>query len=627
MILEALHRLAEREELLGDPDYEFKPVAWLVRVDEGGRLLGIEGTHGEPEQRGNRKVLPQPKSMAVPRQPIRTSGDLAFFLCDKAEYALGIDPEPNPEKRRSPEKVATRFALFRARVTACLDATGDPGVRAVAQLLDRIAEGRESIVLSEYCARNDLFAFVYAADVELPVHGRSAVRAYWKAERRSNTTESDSNARCIVTGGPAGGPSNFPLLKKVPGGTPSGVSLVSFNSSAFESHGWRGNANAPISRDAAEAVATALNRLLHPAFPDPRPGHAGETLPRRHFRLSADTVVCFWASDERADVFVDDFVALFDPPDDVEPVSEVYRSLWRGRRVALTDAGRFYALTLTGTQGRAIVRDWFDSSVAEVADNLAKYFADIDIIRGKGDDAPPHALRVLLTALAPLGRNDAVPAPLAARFVHAAFRGAPFPIAVLQKAIERSRAEIGRNTPADRLRRDARAALIKAVLRRNFQHEELTPTMDPTNTEPGYLLGRLMAVLERLQQAALGTDVNATVVDRFFGAASATPQAVFPRLLKNARHHARKAGDDTRTSGLARWLEREIDDILAPLGVEQQRKGLPFTGFPAHLPLEQQGLFVLGYHQQRHWLRMSTQDRERAMAQRTRPAPIASNVR
>ncbi|HEX7119809.1 MAG TPA: type I-C CRISPR-associated protein Cas8c/Csd1 [Longimicrobiales bacterium] len=615
MILEALYDLAVREELLGDPDYELKPVAWLVRVDDGGRLLGIEGTHGKVEQGGERKKRPQPKSMAVPRQPIRTSGDLAFFLCDKAEYALGIDPEPDPEKRRSPEKLAARFALFRSRVATCLDATADPGIRAVAQLLERIADGAETITLPVGSAPNDLFAFVYAPDVDRPVHDRPAVRAYWKAERRADTKVSESGALCMVTGEPAGSAANFPLLKKVPGGTPSGVSLVSFNANAFESHGWRGNANAPISRSAAEAIATALNRLLHPAFPDPRQGHSGGTLPRRHFRLSADSVVCFWASDRGADDFVDDFAAIFNPSDDAEPVSEVYRSLWRGRRVEIVDASRFYALTLTGTQGRAIIRDWFESSVADVANSLADYFADIDIVRNSADDdAPPLALRVLLAALAPISRNDAVPAPLATHFVHAALRGAPFPIAVLQKAIERSRAEIGRNTPSDRLRRDARAALIKAVLHRNFQHEELTPAMDPTNTEPGYLLGRLMAVLERLQQAALGMGVNATVVDRFFGAASATPQAVFPRLLKNARHHARKAGDEAATSGLARWLEREIDDILAPLGVKEHRQGVPFTGFPAHLSLEQQGLFVLGYHQQRHWLRMSKQDRERAMA-------------
>ncbi len=340
-------------------------------------------------------------------------------------------------------------------------------------------------------------------------------------------------------------------------------------------------------------------------------------------------MVCYWASDRSADEFMDVFGALFNPEDDADRVGEVYRSLWRGRPVSLDDPSRFYALTITGTQGRAIIRDWFESSVADVANRLADYFADLEIVRNtpppKGRELPPQlSLRVLLASLAPLGKSDEIPAPLAAQFVNAALRGADYPLAVLQKSIERTRAEIGRTRWADLERRDARAALIKAVLRRKNSLKELTSAMDPTNTEPGYLLGRLMAVLERLQQLALGTDVNATVVDRFFGAASATPQAVFPRLLKNARHHARKAADDSRSTGLARWLEHEIDEIIAPLGVEQHRQGLPYTGFPPHLPLDQQGLFVLGYHQQRHWLRMSRDERERMMTERGQAVPASS---
>ncbi len=126
--------------------------------------------------------------------------------------------------------------------------------------------------------------------------------------------------------------------------------------------------------------------------------------------------------------------------------------------------------------------------------------------------------------------------------------------------------------------------------------------MDPENPNPGYLLGRMIAVIERLQQLALG-DVNASVTDRYFGAASATPRAVFVRLLKNARHHVRKAKDDDRTAGTAHWLDRQLDELA-------DRFDPRHRGFPAHLSLEDQGLFVLGYHQQRHWLWQSKAARE-----------------
>jgi CRISPR-associated protein Csd1 len=118
--------------------------------------------------------------------------------------------------------------------------------------------------------------------------------------------------------------------------------------------------------------------------------------------------------------------------------------------------------------------------------------------------------------------------------------------------------------------------------------------MDPNNTSPSYLLGRLMAVAERMQAAALGPEVNATVVDKLFGAASATPNAVFTRLMKGFRHHARKARDG-EYARLAVKLEKQADEILHLLPVER-------NAFPPFLPLEQQGLFILGYHHQRYEL-------------------------
>lgn len=613
MMLEALYGLAERDGLMSDPDYEFKPVAWLIRVDRGGKLLGIEGTHHLSEGKGRQKPRPTAKVFPVPRDRGRTSGDRAFFLCDKAEYALGLEPVSADGKRRTKSKLTARSALFREQVRQCLDATGDDGVRAALTFLEAVAAGNVQVTLPAECAPNDLFAFVYAPDKDLLVHERPTIRAYWKGRREERDGEGVPERRCLVTGNPIVTLGNFPLVKRVPGGTSSGVALVSFNSRAFESHGWDGNENAAISRDAAEGCATALSRLVHPAFPDPRPAHRGQTLPRRNFVISDDTVVCFWASDRHADAFLDQlpFLMLGDDPG---KVSDVYRSLWKGMPVELDDPSVFYALTLSGTQGRAIIRDWFESSVRRVAADVARHFRDLAIVRNtpppKGKElAPVITLRALLGSLAPFGKSDQIPDMLATQFVHAALRGTPYPFSILQRALERTRAEIGRSDWPDLERRDARAALLKAVLNRRHRDahasaafQEITPMLDPQNTSPGYLLGRLMAVLERLQQVAL-KDLNASVIDRYFGSASATPKAVFTRLLKNARHHARKAFDDERTAGTARWLDKLIDEITASFDPGR-------NGFPAYLTLEEQGLFVLGYHQQRHWLWLSKEKRD-----------------
>jgi len=596
LILQALYQLAQREQLMQDPDFEWKPIPWLIVVDDGGTLLQIRGTHSIAPHGEERKNpgKPRPTSFSVPREPGRTSGDRANLLVDKAEYALGQDPAG----RRSAKQLAARFTLFRARADACLDATGDPGVRAVCDFLGKLAGGDVAVALPEGCASNDLFAFVYANDVDCLVSSRPAVKDYWRSLRALPAGDASELRRCLVSGRLAPPVDKLPLIKRLPGAGTSGVALVSFNSNAFESYGWTGNANAPICREAAEACSTALNRLLDPAFPDAR--EPGQSLPKRHLRLSADTAVCFWAASPGAEEVTNLLLALLDA--DPGQVEELYRSIWRGVPARVDDNSAFYALTLSGSQGRAIVRDWFESTVTEVATHLAVHFADLAIARNTPkpkdkDLGPAFPLRTLMKSLAVRGDEKAVPPALAGEVIRAALSGTLYPLSVLQRALERWRAEIGQNGWSDLERRDARAALIKATLNRrrrihrsSTSYPEVTEAMDENNTEPGYLLGRLMAVVERMQATALGADVNASVVDRYFGAASATPAAVFPRLLKNFHHHARKAKDgDEPAVRRARRLEGEADRILASV-----------QSFPRFLPLDQQGLFIIGYHHQRH---------------------------
>jgi CRISPR-associated protein Csd1 len=634
VILQALNQLAQAEKLMEDPDFEWKPVAWLLRVGDGGEFLGFTSTQSAPpEETGRRKPRRRPKSFRVPREGGRTSGDRAFLLVDKAEYCLGRDPSGE----RPAEKLAARFALFRDRVDRCLASTDDPGVAAVRDFLARLAAGSAAISLPAGCAANDLFGFVYAPDADRLVTDRSAVRRYWEQIRKQEPPSGD--ALCLVTGEPCTPTDKHPLLKRVPGGTSSGVALVSFNSSAFESHGWSGNDNAPISRQAAEACGTALNRLLDPAFPDPQ--EPGATLPPRHLRLAADTVVCFWSSEPRGDDFLEALGLLLDGNPD--QVKEVYRSIWTGRwrPAEASDLSRgFYALTLSGAQGRAVVRDWFESSVAEVAGNLARHFRDLDLVRTasppKGrDEPPPLALRTLLRSLAFAGDEKRIPPSLAGQIVGAALRGTVYPLQVLQRAVERARVETGRASRSDLERRDARASLIKAVLnrRRRFRtnatsYPEVTRAMDDSNDQDGYLLGRLMAVIEEMQRTALG-EIGATVVDRYFAAASATPGTVFPRLLRGFRHHSRKAREDAdrRKGGKAGWLEEQANRILAGLSlaareacdqwIRTSRGALktPARAFPSFLPLEQQGLFVLGYHHQRHYFFIPKEEKTRRASQ------------
>jgi CRISPR-associated protein Csd1 len=609
MILRALYDLAHDpdERLLEDPDFEMRPVAWLVRVDEGGKLLGIESTHQEAEPSGKRK--PQPKPLPVPRFPTGKSGTRApaAFLVENSKYVFGCGTADKAVPKDKGREAAERF---RNQVQQCADETRDPAVKAIAVFL---ASASTRVRIPDDAKSNDLFAFVYGPDVDKCVHERPAVRSWWAARRSAGSAEGPFN-RCFVTGSTFRGAPLVPLVRRVPGGQSAGAGVVSFNRPAFESHGWEGNDNAPISRGAAEAVQTALNRLLHPEPVDQQ----GRRLRRRNIRLSEDTSVCYWCRGRSANQFADVLEELL-TGDDPDTVGEMYRGLWSGRVVQVAD-GAFYAITLSGAQGRIILRDWFQSSVPEVAANLARHFSDLDVVRltppPKGRErAPRLTLNVLLESLSPNGKRTDIPAPLVADLVAAALRGRPYPTSILLRALERTRAEIGRDKWADVYRRDARVALIKGVLCRLPNPKEVTPAMDPNNNEPGYLFGRLLAVLERLQTTALG-DVSASLVDRYFGAASATPRVVFPRLLKLARYHARKALDSERGSSTGAWLERQLDEIVSRIAPDR-------GGFPAYLDSVQQGLFVIGYHHQRHWLWMDKDARAMWAQTHNAAAPAA----
>ncbi|RMH17515.1 MAG: hypothetical protein D6696_15555, partial [Acidobacteria bacterium] len=196
MMLQSLIALAEREGLMDDPDFVWQPVGYLVRVGEGGKLLGISSTYAEiPDPKGRRKPRRQAKLLRVPREPTRTSGDRANFLIDKAEYVFGIDPAG----KRPAKKLANRFRLFRERVAECARATRDEGVEAVASFLDDLAAGRQQVELPEECTANDLFAFVYDLET-LPINQRPAVRAYWQAQRLPTVHDPECERTCLVTG-------------------------------------------------------------------------------------------------------------------------------------------------------------------------------------------------------------------------------------------------------------------------------------------------------------------------------------------------------------------------------------------------------------------------------------------
>lgn len=629
MILKALYDLAQREELVPDPDFEIKPVAWIIRVGDKGRFSKIEPLkHAEKIPEGSKKKAKIfGKPMFVPYQGSRTSGDRAFFLVDKSEYALGLVPKGSEPT----DKLTSRLKMFYEQIEQCRIITKHPAVNAIALFLSSLLKKEQVVSLPDNCQANDLFAFSYSLD-DCRVHELEEIRKYWKG-----VSPKTSKAEiCLITGSKALLADKISLLKNVPNGTTSGVSLVSYNSSAFESYGWKEKTNSPvanaaISSDGAILAMTALNRLLHPNPPDPR--DLNQTLSKQNVHLSSDTVVCYWTRNKS--VLSDSFgLAIEVDEEKVEAkpaqIGAMYKSIWKGIPYKLDKPDEFYSLVLSGGQGRATVRDWIESNTQYVVDSLAQYFADLRIERccpapKNGKHPESFSLPFLLESLADPKdrREEGIPSAIGAQFYRASIdKKLLFSQPAFSRAILRYRAELGKERDEKKgwfvkNWNDARAAIIKAYLnrkdRKEFKQEEVLETMNPTCTDKGYLLGQLMSVLEKLQTEALGS-VNASIIDRYFSGASASPKSVFGSLLRNARHHARKAKDESKNKGQIFNLERLIDQLCSQFDVSLKKtedpKAVYENGFPVYLSQEQQGMFVLGYHQMRKWLWMTRQERD-----------------
>ncbi|NNN05082.1 MAG: type I-C CRISPR-associated protein Cas8c/Csd1 [Elusimicrobia bacterium] len=577
MILAALKDLAEAEGLMHDPDYEDKPVSRLVDLAEDGRLLNLIDLR-KPDRKGK----PRPDRKCVPKTEGRTSGVAAQFLYDKADYVFGVR-RVDDSWERTDEQLDSSIALVREAGTA----TQDPGLSAVLAFLERQRESknREAALPKDYEA-GDWFVFRVSGDEGL-VSDRPAVRRWWAQQR---TQVGGGAATCLVTGERCSAVDKHDALKKVPGGSKSGVALVSFNDPAFESYGLERNENATVSRPAAEAYARALNRLLDSDYRDPR--DSGSILPRRNVRLSDDTTAVFWAADP-GNEFADIFESVFSNPDP-SAVGRLLEAPKIGRPLLLDDKTKFFALTLSGGQGRATIRDWHTTSVAVMAERVRRYFGDL-ALAFPFEHQPTASINGLLRSIVLRAEDKNIPPNLAAEFFGSILNDGALPLTLLPMALRRVKAEgplsINRKTgKVDWNRSYFRMQVIKAVLCRLKNRPEssgVKAMLDEKNTGTSYLLGRLFAVLEHLQAAAQG-QTNANIGDRFYGAASTAPVTVFSRLLSLSKHHIAKLRKDR--PGQAVNLDKMISAVIGLLPAEK---------FPAALMMEDQGLFAIGYYHQR----------------------------
>jgi CRISPR-associated protein Csd1 len=231
---------------------------------------------------------------------------------------------------------------------------------------------------------------------------------------------------------------------------------------------------------------------------------------------------------------------------------------------------RFYILGLAPNAARLAVRFWYVATLGELLDHIGDHFANLQIPHGPKDAEFPAIWQLLRET----ARETKDISPLlGGALARAVLTGSPYPQALPLAVINRIR--------ADHRISATRAAILKAFLIRN--HNQTIPmALDTEKPNPAYRLGRLFAALEKTQEDAL-PGINATIRERFYSSASATPGAVFPRILRTYQHHLAKLDGGRKVN-----RERLVQEILNPV-----------TSFPRHLNLEGQSQFALGYYHQR----------------------------
>jgi CRISPR-associated protein Csd1 len=246
---------------------------------------------------------------------------------------------------------------------------------------------------------------------------------------------------------------------------------------------------------------------------------------------------------------------------------------------------RFYILGLAPNASRLAVRFWLQSTVSELADKLYRYSRDLEIepyYRTK--DEPKHpAIWQLLCETAVQKKSENVNPLLGGAVMRSILNGGKYPESLLSACIGRIRAEQDNPDKHQYKINYRRMSLIKACLIRNHK-KEVSVSLDKIKTDVPYLLGRLFAIFEKAQEDAAGGKLNSTIKDRYFGSAMATPRSIFPILFRLNNHHTSKG----EHGGYYAKLIAEVVDMLKA------------DNTPAHLPLEEQGLFAVGYYHQRN---------------------------
>lgn len=603
MILKALYDYYNRCGDLPMPGMEEKEIGFIIVLSKEGRFVRFEDC---------RTGKNQARTYLVKKHVGRSSAIVANYLYDNSTYVLGyadMDKEVDKCKeqvdlleKQAAQSIAAQSAYEKAKEElkelenkrsikeqSCLDAFKNKLIsifhsypdsyelslvcKFYQQDKDEILSSIKQDSLWEDIKKNlskkySTFSFRIEGDLKIIAEKRELLQL---DEAEEMNGEKDI---CLITGN-RDITVDTTTATMIPGSQAT-AKLVAFQvNSGYDSYGKKKCGNAPISKKAEFAYTTALNAMLQKGS-------------HNKFSVGNRTFV-FWASSnseaaEQTEGSLFDLLGyteeeVDDPNAKIEQVRKVFTAINSGSlKTSLED--RFYILGLAPNSARIAVVYWSECSLKEFAGKILCHFKDMEIKDTRIDKKPYMGIKSMLAAVTLNGKQSEATPNLPEAVVKSIFQGTPYPFTLFSACIRRIRAESGSKDAI----RIARIAIIKAYLNRtNSNNKKIEIMLDKSNTNQGYLCGRLFAVLDKIQVDANGGN---SIRERYMNAASATPASVFATILNLSSHHMEKLSNQRKKIFLEKMKQEIMDKI-------------PATGFPAHLDLQDQGRFFIGYYHQR----------------------------
>ena len=577
MILKALYDYYNRRNDLPSFGFFDRPIPYIIVIDKKGLFKRIECRKTEDNKHSQTFRVIKGANNA-------TSGINPNVLWGKADYLLNLDKI----NRKIPHVLSQRY-IANYELVKKLNSLfpNNNKFNAVLSFYDKqqYFEIEKDNLWDEISTNVDL-SFLLEGDTSIIAEQSEDLQTYVEKILLSRYEEEYCHGMCMITGNQS---VLVPFTAKTPiRGAKNGKLVAFMDDRGYDSYGKRNSYNSPLSIESEFAFSTAFTYL-------------SRSNSKNKINL-VNRLLLFWShTPDKKHEDVEHFIfellncdsnnSDYDLDKHIEYIQELFKKIIRGGNSNIDIKDVFYFTILAPfNDARIGLVYWNECSIQVFAVNVLRYFEDMHIMCKECLFPKNLGIRQIINAISLKGDTSKIAPNLPETIMKSILQGVQFPCTLLSQCMSRIRAE--QKVPNKgtkeyypfKKNEYVRAAIIKAYLNRiNDNNQKIKVMIDKENTNQGYLCGRLFATLEYLQERS-SNGVN-SIRSRYMNAASATPSAVFATILNLSVHHAEKL--DKGGQIFFEQLKSEIIDKISA------------KGFPAHLSLQDQGRFMVGYYQQR----------------------------